>query len=161
MTGPAAAMGHALLLISAAIQIGVVMGAFGEGKAARNAAILAAVISLGTSYTSYATAAATTASTIAFCAQIVSTAVSIADTISTYNFKEEMEDKEDELDKVTENAEMYASELRLMYGQNGGTVRQRRGYYTDMVTKGCEADPYDKLKEVFKDVHRGSGGKYT
>lgn len=133
---------HYLALASAIMSIGLTLGAFGTGKAARNVAIAAAIFSLASGY-GYLTApqaGATTAATVGFAMDIAGTGLSVYSTMETYKHDKFMEESTKELAKLTEDGEVYASSLRFMYEDS-----------YRLATNLIEVDPYDAIRDVYKD----------
>eukprot|EP00919_Chromeraceae_sp_WS-2016_P053028 GHVR01125886.1.p1 GENE.GHVR01125886.1~~GHVR01125886.1.p1 ORF type:complete len:179 (+),score=33.53 GHVR01125886.1:72-539(+) len=129
-----------LAIASAVVSIGLTVGAFGTGAGARNASILAAVLSLGSAYAGV-TAGASTSATLKLAMTTATTLVGMADTIETYEFNKEYSSKEDALEAENEAGEMYESELRFVYGDS----------YDYPVRYTCEKNPYDYIGKVYDD----------
>jgi len=123
------------------ISIGLTLGAFGTGKTARNMAILAAVLSLGSSYGSVAAATSSAAlqqATIGFVLQVASTGLIVYQTMEAYKFNKDMTEMAAEL-AVLNAASTYESDLRLMYEDS------YRMPYTQ-----AYKDPYQEIRDIYK-----------
>lgn len=128
----------AMAIAGAAISIGVVTGAFGNGKRARNAQIVAALLSLGSSYASFMSKAATTTSVVAFAISIANTVLQVQASVDAYKFTSTMEARQKELDDTTEDAELYESKFRFMYGDS-----------YEYALRECERDPYEEVASQY------------
>ena len=123
------------VLTSAIIGIGTTLGVI-KGKDAKNAAIFAAAVSIYAGGVTIAESGSmwTTAS-IQAALGIVSSATSAVTTYENYETNKAIEGGEKEIGANEEAAELYESELRLMYGP----------MHESHVRNVCEANPYDYL----------------
>lgn len=133
-----------MAIAAAVISIGLTMGVFGTGKTARNMAILAAVLSLGSGAGGYMNAAgsaagATTAATINFALSVANTTVTIMNTMETYSHNKFMEESQKELDSLIKDGKMYESDLRFVY-EDSYRIPQTM----------LEIDPYDSIRKTYE-----------
>jgi len=74
--------------------------------------------------------------------QVASAALEIVQAVDAYEFAKEIEDLSEDVEDLEEDAEMWESEMRFSYGES----------YSMNVRNGPEADPYEYMNELYKDV---------
>lgn len=125
-----------LLITAAVISIAITTGQI-TGKRARNAAILAAILTITASGINYSEGMATG---FQFSMQIASTSLQVKQVWDQYQFETDMARKESELKDLTEDAEMYESQLRFIYGES-----------FEVGPNSLKQDPFKYIDDMYKD----------
>jgi len=131
----------AMMITAAVISIGLQLGVFGEGKTARNMAIVAAVLSVGAGWEQFTSSSSSelTKETTRFSLTAVNSSLQIVSTVDQYNFKKQMQSLKEETDKYAEDGELYESDLRMVYEDS---------YKLPQTI--LEKDPYQDIKDLYK-----------
>lgn len=127
----------AMWAIATIISIGLSMGVW-QGKQARNLAILAALATAGQSLASTASSTASN-SLLMKIITLSQAAINIYNVWEGYKFEKQVKKHEKELSQITEDAELYESNLRYVYGES----------YTTPIRNSCERDPYQSIKDSY------------
>lgn len=140
--GPnASAIAEALLISSAIVSIAGIVGAIDSDKAAK-ASIILGLMSGGISLATMALNSTSTWAQIAIeCMKLAGTMLSAYGVIEQEKFDREQEDIIEETEQLTEDAELFESNLRLSYG----------AVYDMPIRDGCESDPYEYIKDRYAD----------
>lgn len=135
-SGTALTVAQGLTVVAGIIQIASIAGVI-DAKTASILSVALAVVSFGTSAASAAT------STMSVLKQVIAIANQVLETVQIIDqekFTEEAEELHDQIEKLTEDAELWESEFRFTYGDS----------YSSGVRNGPEADPYKYLKDTYK-----------
>lgn len=136
-SGTAITVMQGLTILSGILSIASITGIIDP----KTAMVIGALLAIATLGASMVTAGTTTTSILS---QALSIAGKILDTVQKFeldDFLKEMESKTDSLDKLGEDAELWESNFRFTYG----------GSFEMGVRNGPEADPYQYLKDAYKD----------
>jgi uncharacterized protein YrzB (UPF0473 family) len=130
----------AVYVASVVISIGLTAGVW-EGKAARNMAILAAVMSLGASLAAQGVSGMTSSmnAVMRTTLTVASTMLQVYNTVEAYELERDLDKHAAEMEKFTEGAELFESNLRMVYG----------GSFSGPIRNTTEKDPYENIKEMY------------
>lgn len=129
---------QAAMIASGVISIGLAQGAFGTGESARNAQIVAALLSLGSiNWSTIGTA--TGRSILSVSIQIANITLDVYNTVTMYELQKKTEEVNKQI-KELEDAEDFYNDLRVVYGRDS---------YETGVRNGPEANPYEYIDNIF------------
>ena len=129
----------AIAIIAMVIQIGVILGAFGTGDFAKVMQAIAIALAVYNSYDAMVEKGFTGTAITKFSIDVANAGLQIAKMVDAYMFEKEAKGLKDDIKSLEQDAELYESNMRLMYGES----------YSNPVRHGPEANPYLYLEDMY------------